>query len=88
MSDMALAGTVRLVAEDHGAVLLNIRNGQMYGLNPVAAFFCTALSEGSDREQATRAVVKTFDADEAVIRADLNTLIADLQGHHLLRTTR
>ena len=88
MSDIALADTVRLVAEEHGAVMLNTRNGQMYGLNPVAALFCTALSEGSDREQATRAVVEAFEADETVVRADLDALIAELHGHHLLRRTR
>jgi hypothetical protein len=37
MSDLAFADTVRMTANEHGAVQLTTRNGQMYGLTPTAA---------------------------------------------------
>jgi hypothetical protein len=85
MNDLTLADTVHLAADGHGAVLLNTRDGQMYGLNPAAALFCNALNEGASREKATLAVLDTFDAEEAVIRTDLEVLVADLCERGLLR---
>ena len=88
MTDLTLTDTVQLVADEHGAMLLNTRDGQMYGLNPAAAVFCAALREGADRETATRSVLETFDAEETVIRADLQALITELHAHRLLEGER
>jgi Coenzyme PQQ synthesis protein D (PqqD) len=85
MSDLTFADSVRLAADEHGAVLLDSRGGQMYGLNPAAAIFCAALAEGASREKATQAVFDAFDAEEAVIRADLEQLVAELRDRNLLR---
>jgi hypothetical protein len=81
----ALADNVRLASNEQGAVLLNTRNGQMYGLNPSATVFCRSLADGLDREAATSAVLEAFDAQEAVIRADLDTLVKELAGLGLIR---
>lgn len=85
MSDLTFATSVRLAADEHGAVLLDARAGQMYGLNPVAALFCAALAEGAGRENATRTVLDAFDAEEAIVRADLEQLVAELRNRDLLR---
>lgn len=85
MSELTIADSVRLAADEHGAVLLDSHSGQMYGLNPVAALFCAALAEGASREKATQAVFDAFDAEEAVIRADLEQLVAELRDRNLLR---
>jgi len=85
VNDLALADSVQLAADEHGAVLLDTHNGQMYGLNPAAALFCAALAEGASYEKASQAVLNAFDAEESVIRADLDELIAELRERNLLR---
>lgn len=85
MNDLALADSVQLAVDEHGAVLLDTHNGQMYGLNPAAALFCATLAEGAGRETASQAVLNAFDAEESVIRADLDALVAKLRELNLLR---
>lgn len=83
MIELRLAEPVKLVVDDHGAVLLDTRGAVMFGLNPSAAMFCSALAAGADRETATRAVLEAFDADENAIRADLEVLVDELVLHKL-----
>lgn len=84
MDELRLAETVSIVADEHGAVLLNTRDASMFGLNPSAAVFCAALASGSGREKATRAVQDAFDADEPVISSDINSLIIELASRGLI----
>lgn len=83
MSHLHLPDTVSIAADEHGAVLLNSRGARMFGLNPTAAVFCTALAEGLPREDATVAVLAAFDGDEAEIRTDIDALVSELLRHDL-----
>lgn len=84
MGELRLAETVSIVNDEHGAVLLNTRDASMFGLNPTAAVFCVALASGSGREKATRAVQEAFDADESVIRSDIDALVIELARRNLI----
>jgi hypothetical protein len=84
MTDLRIPATVKIADNEHGAILLNTSDGTMYGLNPSAAVFCAALSTGGDRRTATDAVIDAFDAEADVIRADLDTVVAELLDLKLL----
>jgi hypothetical protein len=85
MTGVRLADTVAIVEDEHGAVLLNTRDTTMFGLNPAAAAFATALDAGLEREAATQVVIDAFDADEQTIRADLDALVGELTAHGLIQ---
>lgn len=84
MGDLRLANTVSIIDDEHGAVLLNTRDAAMFGLNPTAAVFCASLAQGAGRAKATQTVLDAFDADEQVIRSDVDILIAELTRHNLI----
>ena len=66
-------------------VLLNMADQQYYGLNDVAADMWKSLMEVGDLATVRDRLSTKFDADQAVIHADLDSLVHDLLSAGLLR---
>src|SRR5437764_1323004 len=60
------------------AVVLDMRNGLYYGLNPVAATIWKAVRQPQSVESLFKLLVQTYDADPAYIESDLLELLQDL----------
>lgn len=75
---------VRFRTTCDGGVLLDAKNGHMYGLNPVAATAWTAIVAGGGVDNAVRSIVAVFDVDEETVRTDVTVLIEGLVQHGFL----
>lgn len=57
---------------------------EIFALNPVAAFVWNHLDGNTTRDELTRAIVAEFEVDSERARADLDTLLAELQESGLV----
>jgi hypothetical protein len=64
---------------DGEVVLLNLGNEHYYGLDDVGARLWTLLLERGDPEAAVAQMLTEYDVDEASLRSDVTTLIAELE---------
>jgi len=66
-------------------VLLNMENQEYYGLNDVGARMWKSLIETGNVAASADSLSGLYQADETVIRADLESLVRDLAAAGLLR---
>ena len=66
------------------AVLLNITNETYYRLDPVALDMWQALTNSASVDEAKTQLIAMYDADPAVIEADLNEFMDRLQKSQLI----
>jgi hypothetical protein len=78
------AAAVHLAVVGDEAVLLSERDGQYFGLNATATFVWHLLRDRVPLSTIQARLVETFDAPEAVLRADLIALIERLRGAGLV----
>jgi hypothetical protein len=69
---------------DDEAVILNMDDGQYYGLNEVATRVWQLLSEGQNMEEVTSRLLSEFETDEATLLADLTELLDELLAKRLV----
>ena len=66
------------------AVLLNLHNNRYYGLNEVGARMWQLLQEHGALDAVVTQMVAEYEVDEATLRQDLQTLIAQLVEQEML----
>jgi hypothetical protein len=66
------------------AVLLNLSTESYYTLNAVGARMLQTLTNSASIEQAYRTLLSDYDADNAVLKTDLQELIEQLLEHGLV----
>ena len=69
---------------DEESVALNLKSGQYFGLNGVAARMFERLGEVDTASEAVDALVKEYGQDHAVIERDLAALLRDLAERGLV----
>ncbi len=67
-------------------VLLNMANQEYYGLNDVGAEMWKSLMEAGNVAEAGDRLAAKYAVDDAVIRADLETLVRNLIAAGLVKT--
>jgi hypothetical protein len=65
-------------------VILDMSSGMYFGLSPVASRFWKLLGEGSTHAEIQTILQDEFDVDAAVLRADLDGLLAELEAKKLI----
>ena len=65
-------------------VVLDMSSGVYFGLSPVASRFWKLLSEGRSREAIEGTLLEEFEVEPEVLRNDLDSLLADLEGKKLI----
>jgi hypothetical protein len=76
-------------AEVHGeAVLLDLKRGKYYALNPTGAAVWELLAEPRSREELQTAMLARYDVAPEVLRADLAALLEDLRDNGLVEDDR
>ena len=66
------------------AVLLNLQNNRYYGLNEVGARMWQLLQEHGELDAVVAQMVVEYEVDDATLRQDLQTLIAQLLEQEML----
>ncbi|TWP46079.1 lasso peptide biosynthesis PqqD family chaperone [Lentzea tibetensis] len=84
MNALAPPPTISQVTTEDGMVLLDDDRGRLYGLNRTASAIWRALADGHSVEQASRDLAARFDNTPDRIRADVETLVAQLRDRGLL----
>ena len=69
---------------DGEAVLLDINEGQYYGLNHVGAAFLNNLQEGVNSEQSINELSQNYSTEQQQVENDINELITQLLEKKLL----
>ena len=65
-------------------VILSLKNGVYYGLNPVGAFIWNLIQKPKTLEEVRDAVLQEFDVNEEECMKDLNELIGELLKKNLI----
>ena len=72
---------------DREVVVLNLRNGNYYGLNPVAAELWRWLQQPKTVDQLLSLLTTEFAVDPGRARQDIAQLLVDLQTRQLVEVT-
>jgi 4-diphosphocytidyl-2C-methyl-D-erythritol kinase len=72
---------------DDQVVLLSLEGGRYYKLNGSGSRVWALIKEHGELQKVQDAMAEEFDADEAEVRRDVATLIADLEAHGLVEVS-
>lgn len=65
-------------------VILNLADGQYYGLNEIGARVIQLMSRGEDINSINETLLQEFDVEQAVLEKDIQNLIEELRQHALV----
>jgi len=82
-----VSDTVRSTHSQDGAVVLDVRQGEMFNLNPVGSRILELLKSGSTEAAVIDEISRQFNADRGVVERDVQEFIANLQEHRLIVDT-
>jgi len=81
---LKLSEQIRSTHDQDGAVLLDIRQGQMFRLNPVGSRILELLKLGYPESRITDEISREFGANRETVKSDLREFLTHLEKHHLL----
>jgi hypothetical protein len=90
MNKLSLLSTVEVTKEsvhcsvEEEIVILSLKDGVYYGLNPVGAFIWNLIQKPKTIEEIHNAVLLEFDVDEEECMEDLNELMGELLKKSLI----
>lgn len=80
-----LSESLRVSHSPDGAVLLDIVNGKIYGLNLVASRILRLLSAGCTPDEIASEISREFTVEAAVARRDLQEFLGQLAKHRFIQ---
>ena len=80
-----ISGTIRSTPTPDGAILLDVKQGQMFCLNGIGSAILELLGAGCDEEQITARVSATYGADIDQVRVDVHDFLEALTQHQILK---
>jgi hypothetical protein len=72
---------------DGEAVILNLKSGTYFGLDPVGTRMWALISDLREPAKVLEALLSEYDVEEDRLRADLDHLIGQLVSHGLLEVS-
>ena len=75
---------VRAVIDEDGAVLLDIRQGTYFSLNPLGVEIWRHLESGLTTAEIEERVLTEFDASPDVVRTDVHQFLQELSASQLI----
>lgn len=82
-----LSDTVRSTHGLDGAVLLDIRQGQMFNLNFVGSRILKLLETGSPQPEIVNEIIREFGVSRQLAENDVETFLETLRKHQLIEST-
>nr|UXE46046.1 hypothetical protein Hi04_10k_c5548_00011 [uncultured bacterium] len=79
-----VSDSIRSTHGQDGAIVLDIRQGQIFNLNLVGSRILELLECGSSEEQITDAIRREFSADIETVRKDIVEFLEELKAHRLV----
>jgi DNA-binding CsgD family transcriptional regulator len=79
-----ISENVRTSHAQDGAMLLDVSQGKIYGLNPVASRILRLFVEGLNQEQIQSEISREFKTDHETVRKDVTAFLAQLAKHRLI----
>jgi len=76
--------TVRTTHGQDGAVVLDIRQGQMFNLNPVGSRIVELLKSGNTELQIADQLIREFGIGRDVAEKDTHEFLQELKNHRLI----
>lgn len=80
--------SIRSTHGQDGAVVLDIRQGQMFNLNIVASKILELLKTGASETSIVDQISATFQVGRQIVETDFREFIESLERHHLLEVYR
>ena len=80
---MKLSHEVRSAHSQDGAILLDLRAGQMFHLNLVGSRILELLRFGWAELEIVETIAREFATDQATVAADVGEFLAQLERHRL-----
>jgi hypothetical protein len=77
--------TVRSTKTQDGRVLLDVRRGQMFSVNPVGSRILELLEQGWDEARIAEEISRTYTMRIEIVRPDIRDFIEALRKHEILR---
>jgi hypothetical protein len=81
---MRISEHVRTTITLEGAVLMNIKGGQMVTLNPTGSIIWQQLNDGRSAEEIAKKLASEFGIGRDQAFADVNEFIEQLETQHLI----
>jgi hypothetical protein len=82
-----VSATVRSTHGQDGAIVLDIRQGQMFNLNFVGSQILKLLKSGASESAIADEISQKFEVNRDVAKSDVREFIESLKQHHLLEDT-
>ena len=79
-----ISETVRATHGQDGAVLLDIRQGQIFNLNLAGSRIVELLKAGSSESEIADLISREFGVDRGTAQNDMREFLQTLQSHHLV----
>ncbi|HEV2396202.1 MAG TPA: PqqD family protein [Candidatus Sulfotelmatobacter sp.] len=79
--------SVRSTHGQDGAIVLDVRQGQMFNLNVVGSRILELLESGSSEGEIANVVSREFNADIEMVRNDVKEFLETIETHNLLKTS-
>lgn len=79
-----VSDSVRSTHGQDGAIVLDIRQGQMFNLNQVGSRILELLESGSSEEQMANTISQEFAADIGIVRKDIAEFLEELKAQGLV----
>jgi hypothetical protein len=83
---MQLSDTVRVMINQDGGILLEIKQGKMFGLNLVGSRVLEMLRRGCVETQISEEIRREFGVTKEVARVDVRELFESLTKNNLLQS--
>jgi hypothetical protein len=80
-----LSDQVRSTHNQDGAVVLDIRQGQMFRLNLVGSRMLELLKQGYSEPRIADEISSAFGVDRTIVETDLREFLTHLEKHRLLQ---
>jgi coenzyme PQQ synthesis protein D (PqqD) len=84
---MRISETVRTATNQDGAVLMDIRQGQLFSINPVGSRIWQQLNDGHTREEIAESFVTDFGISREQALNDVNEFVHHLEAQQLIRSS-
>jgi PqqD family protein of HPr-rel-A system len=83
-----VAEGIRSAHGQDGAVVLDVRQGQVFNLNPAGARILSLLEAGSSEPAIVDAICEQFQMSRETVESDVREFLASLEQHHLLEDSQ
>jgi hypothetical protein len=83
-----VSDTVRSTHGQDGAVLLDVRQGQMFNLNFVGSRILKLVETGSTRPEIVDEIVREFGVSRHLAENDVENFLETLTKHHLIESAK